>query len=150
MLLLPVPAQAQSRTNQTIDYINKARSHGRYCGDKYYHAVKPVKRNKKLTKAARRHAKDMARRDYFSHYSSRSGRSPFKRIRKAGYRYSAAGENIAAGYTDPHKVVDAWLDSPAHCKVIMNPKYKHVGVGISHNPNARYKTYWVADFARRK
>jgi uncharacterized protein YkwD len=92
----------------------------------------------------------MATKDYFSHYS-KSGKSPFQRMRAAGYRYRAAGENIAAGRSlaSPEAVVKAWLKSPGHCKVIMNGKYKELGVGRVEGPG-RWSVYWTQNFGRRK
>ncbi|TGU56463.1 CAP domain-containing protein, partial [Mesorhizobium sp. M00.F.Ca.ET.186.01.1.1] len=45
---------------------------------------------------ARAHSNDMAQHNYFSHNSPTTG-SPFDRLKKAGIRYSYAGENIASG-----------------------------------------------------
>jgi uncharacterized protein YkwD len=92
----------------------------------------------------------MANSDYFSHYSQ-SGASPFQRMRAAGYSYRAAGENIAAGRSlaSPEAVVKAWLKSPGHCRVIMNGKYKELGVGRVEGPG-KYSVYWTQNFGARK
>lgn len=148
-LVVAPPAQAESYKSQIVQLVNEARSEGRYCGSTYYPAVKPVKSNKKLKRAAGRHARDMANNDYFSHYT-RSGKSPGWRIRKAGYRWRSYGEDIAAGQRTPQKVVQAWLDSPGHCRVIMRARYRHIGVGIAYNQESRYKIYWVIDLARKR
>ena len=62
---------------------------------------------------AQAHSQDMADRDFFSHTGS-DGRSPFQRMRDAGYSYRRAAENIAAGSTSPAEVVDMWMGSPGH------------------------------------
>ena len=85
----------------------------------------------------------MADHSFFSHYS-RKGTSPFQRIKKAGYRYSSAGENIAAGFGSPASVVKAWLKSPGHCKNVMNRSYDELGVGFAEG--GYYGNYWTQDF----
>src|SRR5262249_11226231 len=47
--------------------------------------------------AARAHSKDMCDHRFFSH-TSLDGRTPSDRLRAAGVSFSAAGENIGAGY----------------------------------------------------
>ena len=92
----------------------------------------------------------MATADYFSHYTP-SGRSPFERMRAAGYSYRAAGENIAAGrsLSDPAAVVQAWLKSPGHCRVIMNGKYKELGIGRVEG-SGKWGVYWTQNFGAHK
>ena len=72
-------------------------------------------------------------------------------MRAAGYSYRAAGENIAAGRSlaDPAAVVRAWLNSPGHCRVIMNGKYKELGVGRVEGPG-KYGIYYTQNFGTRK
>jgi uncharacterized protein YkwD len=91
----------------------------------------------------------MSNKDYFSH-TSLDGKSPFDRIRAAGYSYRAAGENIAAGTAlkTPAAVVQAWLDSPGHCKVLMNPKYRDLGVGRVEG-SSKWGINWTQNFGRR-
>src|SRR5918997_4782785 len=64
------------------------------------HRLRPLRLNRRLSKAARRHARDMARRKYFSH-DSLGGGSFVDRIRRAGYLRGArtwfVGENLAWG-----------------------------------------------------
>src|ERR687891_2681581 len=64
--------------------------------DRY--GLRPLKLNKRLSAAARRHARDMVRRDYFPH-DSLGGGTVVGRIRPRGYlkgaRSWAGGENPA-------------------------------------------------------
>lgn len=148
------PANAKGVTPTTfelevVQQVNIARSTGRYCGVVYYGPAKPLKSNRKLTYSSRKHAKSMANKDYFSH-TSRNGRSPFKRIRQAGYNYRAAGENIGAGQKGARAIVQSWINSPSHCKVLMSKRYRDVGIGYAYNSSSCYKRYYVADFGRKK
>ena len=98
---------------------------------------KPLKGNKRLALAARRHSKDMAVKKYFSH-TSKDGSSPWDRIRRTGYKNPAA-ENIAYGYPSAYAVVKGWMNSPGHRANILNCKIKSLGVG-------KYKNYWTQNF----
>ena len=127
--------------------VNEARSAKRKCGKTTYKKVKPLVWSDSLGQAAVAHSTDMASGNYFSHYS-RNGASPFTRIKATGYRYSSAGENIAAGYDTPAQVVKAWLKSPGHCKNIMKKSYTQLGVGYAEG--GKYGTYWTQDFGKPK
>ncbi len=135
---------------EVLRLTNKARSHSRKCGGKRMKKAKPLRWNPTLAATANAHSADMATRDYFSHYAP-GGVSPFQRIRAAGYRYRAAGENIAAGrsLSSPEAVVRAWLKSPAHCRVLMNRSYKDLGVGRVEGAG-KWTVYWTQNFGRRK
>ena len=64
------------------------------------HDLRPLRLNRRLSRAARRHSRAMARRHFFSH-DSLSGASFVDRIRRTGYlsgaRSWSVGENIAYG-----------------------------------------------------
>ena len=135
--------------SEVLRLTNRARAHGRKCGSKKMKAVGSLTWSDTLGATADEHSRDMALNDYFSH-TSLSGSSPFDRIRAAGYRYRAAGENIAAGrrLADPAAVVRAWLNSPSHCKVIMNGRYEELGVGRVEGAG-KYSVYWTENFGTR-
>jgi uncharacterized protein YkwD len=143
-------AQQDAFEAEVLRLTNEARSKARRCGGKRYRATKPLRWNATLAATAHAHSTDMATRDYFSHYAP-GGVSPFQRMRAAGYRYRAAGENIAAGRSlaDPASVVRAWLNSPGHCRVIMNPKYRELGVGRVDGAG-RWTVYWTQNFGRSR
>lgn len=98
-----------------------------------------------LTSVAQAHSQDMATKNYFSH-DSQDGRSPFDRMTAAGYRYSTAAENIAAGQRTPQDVVTGWMNSPGHKANILNCALKQIGVGYATATGAAYGTYWTQDF----
>ena len=75
----------------TLCQLNRERAH---------HGLRRLTLNKRLARAARRHARDMARRNYFSH-DTLGGGSFVDRIRRAGYLQGRerwiVGENLAWG-----------------------------------------------------
>lgn len=132
---------------EVLRLTNKARSVARKCGTTKYKKVKALKSSSKLTKAAKAHASDMASRNYFSHYTKGTGKSPFDRMKAAGVRATWRGENIAAGYATPSSVVQAWIKSPGHCKNLMSKHYSYLGVGYAVDDASDYGSYWVQDFS---
>ncbi len=130
----------ESQAQKLIELINQYR---------VAHGLKPLTVSPELTLAAQRHSEDMANRDYFSHYTP-EGLSPVNRVVAAGYtNWVAVGENIAAGYFTPEDVFNAWKNSPGHNRVMLNPAYKEIGIGVAYNPSSTYKIYWTADFGAR-
>ena len=105
--------------------------------------MRRLRLSKRLSRAARRHARDMARRNYFSH-NSLSGASFVARIKRAGYLHGArswrAGENIAWGTgtrATPRSTVQAWMNSPGHRANILNRRFRHIGIGVAYGTPAR-------------
>ena len=109
------------------------------------HGCRALTVNATLTRVAQVHTTDMAAHNYFSHYS-RNGASPSDRMTAAGYRYSYAAENIAAGQPNADVVMVAWMKSPGHRANILNCHLTQIGVGYSVNPGSTYNTYWTQDF----
>lgn len=149
-----MPSQISSTTlrNTTLCLLNRERR-GR--------GMRKLRLNRRLASAARGHAVDMVRADYFSH-DSRNGSSFVDRIRRAGYLRNAGswfvGENLAWGTgqrATPRQIVRAWMNSPGHRANILNRRFREIGIGIadgapvkvsSSSPGATYAT----DFGTRK
>ena len=60
--------------------------------------------------------------------------------------YQSAGENIAAGQNSPAAVMNSWMNSEGHRNNILSASYKHIGVGMKHEPNSIYGEHWVQLF----
>jgi uncharacterized protein YkwD len=89
---------------------------------------------------ARAHSKDMCERGYFSH-TTPDGLSPWDRLAAGGVTYSAAGENIAAGYATAQEVHDGWMNSPGHRSNMLGA-FNRTGIG-AHRCATGYGTYWT-------
>jgi uncharacterized protein YkwD len=142
----PRVIKTDSFKSEFLSRINEVRQKGCKCGNLYMPPVPPLVWNDNLTDAAKDHARDMSKRKYFSH-TSKDGRSIKDRIMAADYTYDgyksfAIGENIAQGQESITEVSDGWFQSPGHCKNLMNPSFKEIGV-------AEYNRYWVQDFGGR-
>jgi uncharacterized protein YkwD len=107
--------------------------------------LSPLRWNDTLASVARAHSADMANRGYFDH-TNPDGLSPFDRMTNAGYLYSSAAENIAAGQYTPQAVVDGWMNSPGHRANILNAGLTELGVGFVNVSGSEYVRYWTQAF----
>jgi len=106
-----------------------------------------------LQRAAEAHSQDMMDKDYFAH-NSQDGTTFAQRIKREGYNYRAAGENIAWGsgsLGSPDSIFKNWMNSPGHKANIMNKSYREVGIGAVAGTYQSYAgaTMWTADFGTR-
>src|SRR5437870_487277 len=89
--------------------------------------VPPLRVGRALTRAARAHSVDMARRGYFEHGAF------VQRLRSFGVRAPFIGENLAYG-TQPlaaAAVVQMWMASPPHRQNLLDRGFRHIGVGVA-------------------
>jgi uncharacterized protein YkwD len=98
--------------------------------------LRPLIRDASLTQAARRHAADMVRRTFFSHVTP-GGTTLGDRLRHVGYgegRSWRAGEALGWGTGDratPDALVDEWLASPPHRRILLDAGFHELGVGVA-------------------
>lgn len=85
--------------------------------------------DERLAGVALRHSRDMIERGYFSH-TNPDGRDPFDRMRRAGIRFRAAAENLAAGQRTGAETFRGWMDSPGHRRNLEECVYTRVGIGL--------------------
>lgn len=110
-------------------------------------ALPPLTMNKDLNRAAQLHADNMAIRDFFAHRAP-DGSGPGDRALRSGYRYRLVLENLAAGQSTPHGVVEGWKASKdGHREAMLDPRPTEVGIGYRYNPTdkgrVRYFHYWA-------
>lgn len=125
-----------------MDQVNAARGAGRTCGGQALPAAAAVAWNDLLFSAAARHSLDMASRNYFGHQSP-DGTQASQRVSAEGYGWSAVGENIAAGNTSVSAVMASWLGSEGHCRNIMQPVVRDMGVACVRREGTSWGTYWT-------
>lgn len=103
-----------------IDLVNSSR---------LAYGMQSLKENRKLAEAASKKAEDMFVNQYFAHFSPQ-GKSPWDFIRVSGYKYYAAGENLAIDFSTPERTHGAFMDSPTHRANILSPLYAEIGVAV--------------------
>jgi len=105
--------------------------------------------NSNLNQAAQTQSQNMALQDFFDH-TGLDGSHPWDRMTAAGYHWSRAAENIAAGQRTPEEVVTAWINSPGHRANMLDPNVKDIGVGyyelVNDTGNVNYNRYWTQVF----
>ena len=135
-----------------LDAVNAFRAGTRSCGERGTFAPAPaLVWSCELATAAGNHSADMGSNDFFSHTGS-DGSSAGDRASRAGFEWSAWGENIAAGgaYAAVNAVMQGWIDSPGHCANLMEPIFTHLGAAKYTDPASRYGTYWTQVFGRTR
>jgi uncharacterized protein YkwD len=122
------PQRATASQAAIVRYVNAARKD---------HGLKPVRVDRKLARAALAHSRDMVAKHYFAH-SSPSGLKFSARISRTGWMRGRkrwrVGETLAWGVGDnaaPKAVVQAWLHSRPHRKVVLSRQFRLIGLGIA-------------------
>jgi uncharacterized protein YkwD len=129
---LPSPAVARccpAQGTATLQALNAVRAAS---------GAQPLVLDRRLVRAARRHSREMVLRRYFAHESPDGARFS-ARIAATGWmprhRRWYVGETLAWGRgtsAEPSMIVAAWLRSPSHRRVVLDPRYRRVGIGIVH------------------
>jgi uncharacterized protein YkwD len=123
----PCTASATSARTTTLCLINAERA---------AHGARPLKLEKRLSRAALRHSRDMVANRYFAH-ESRSGAGFSARIARTGWMQGRSrwnvGENLAWGsgtQATPRSIVQAWMHSAGHRHNMLEPHFRVIGIGI--------------------
>ena len=132
---------AQSSNEKILKKVNRVRSTGCFCGRRYMPATTPLVWNDTLFLSALGHAKEMTRYNFFAHFSI-DGDDIGDRLESYGYDWQVAGENLGEGQRSFDEVLQDWLDSKSHCKMLMNPKVNEMAV-------ATHGRYWVQHFGKK-
>lgn len=122
-----------------LNAVNKIRAKGCKCGGTYMAPVKALQWSDRLATAAQGHSNYMSRNKTLNHTGPK-GATPGSRISATGYKWSFCAENIAMGQTTVEEVMRSWMNSPGHCKNIMNKNAAEMGA-------AKSGAYWTLNLA---
>ncbi len=101
-----------------------------------------------LGQSAQTYAEDLATQNFFSH-TGKDGSTLTSRLADSGYRFIAAGENLAAGQQSANSVFQGWMNSPGHRANILQSEFTEVGFGLfDATGNSDYGRYWVQNFGK--
>lgn len=108
--------------------------------------IAPLGSGGPLNRAARLHARNMARHGFFDH-TDPQGRGPAERVAifDGGGRFAFVGENIGAGYRSAAAACAGWMNSDGHRRNILDSDYTHIGGGFARG--GPYGRYYVQVFA---
>lgn len=145
LALAGAPPVAAGPAESVLSSLNDARSKAG-CG--------PLRVNPKLMAAAKSHARAMAEQNFFGH-AGKDGSRFSSRIKRQGYSYRTAAENIAAGQASAGQVVNSWLRSAGHRRNILNCRMTETGIAVVYQADDRpirgnaapLRYYWVQVFA---
>lgn len=108
------------------------------------YGAKALRYNQVLERAAQDKANDMLAKQYFAH-NAPDGKTPWDFIKKQGYQYLSAGENLAVHFFDDRTLQEAWMNSPGHRANILNTSFEEMGVGISRGFFENHDTTFVVE-----
>jgi len=114
----PITPNATPQAQELVREINKIRIANK---------LPTLVEDKRLNQSANKKAKDMVSKNYWSHKDPQ-GKMSWDIIKKSGYNYDYAGENLANKYDDKTSLSE-WMKSPKHKENILNSKYTDIGVG---------------------
>ena len=135
----------------SLALVNQYRAAGATCGSHGTFApAAALSWNGLLTQAAEGHSQDMVAHNFFAH-DSFDGRTFDQRFTAAGYAWSRAAENIAAGQMTIPEVMTGWMASDGHCANIMDPNLTEIGlVCVAGGAGNTYGTYWTMDLGKAR
>lgn len=103
--------------------------------------------NLQLGQAATAHSQDLADHNRTGHTGS-DGSGPQQRIERAGYDWSAWGENVFWGDASAQGAFDWWKNSPDHNRNMLSASFTEIGIGRAYNAASTFDWYWTTDFGR--
>lgn len=120
---------------QLFDLTNAARvRHGRSI----------LRWDERIAETARKHSRDMAINDYFSH-DNLQGLSPFDRMKEDHIKFRRAGENLAYGQSSSIFAHEGLMNSKGHRENILIEDYSHLGIGVAFNEKSQ--PYYTENFS---
>lgn len=133
----PVATGVSPVEQRLANRVNRVRAqHG--CGALQHRAA--------LHGTARTHSALMARHRRLAHQLPGEA-TLSSRLAGAGYPASRRmGEVIAAGAMGPKRVVRMWLGSPSHRRLLLDCRFRQMGVGIAES--APGQRWWTVDLVR--
>ena len=137
------PTDWTALEDEVIAAVNMNRSMGGTCGAMSFPAgTASLTVSSELREAARCHALDMMKRDYFDSASPEGDRVG-ERVQATGYSYSSVGQDIGAGRATSALQIESWLGREGSCVHMLDPKFDEIGVGYAFGEMSMYKHYWV-------
>lgn len=135
---------------QVLSIINGVRAEGRNCGTAQFPPAGDVVWDDRIEASALDHSLDMAAMGVLTHEGS-DGSDAGDRLLANGYDAFSWGENLLAGLDDVEAAIEALLDSPSHCEIIMDASYQEAGMQSAVGPFMGVTTtYWTLVLATEK
>lgn len=122
-LLPPTIAGAQTGDNKCWDYKTSERGFARKINSaRVANTLPKLSLDPELSKVARVHTNEMISSDELYHTTS-------SKLRRRVTSWVILGENVGVGGS-VSSLHDAFMSSPAHRDNVLNPTFRHVGIGV--------------------
>jgi uncharacterized protein YkwD len=143
------PASEEVLLERLWQAIDEARAEGARCGSREVAPARPLEVSEALDEAAWLQAAWMAEADDWAHVTpgNPAGSDPSERAWNAGYDGRVRGEVLAWGQRTPRAAVEWWLQSPPHCRALLDPDADHGGIAVTDDPHSSGRV-WVAVLGR--
>lgn len=105
----------------------------------------PLAPEPKLSAAALAHSRVMGRTGCLDFACD--GVSVDRRVAANGYRYGETRSYIGAGYDNAGAALAAMMARKQGRKMVLDPAFRHIGVGYAFVPGGTHRHYWTVTFA---
>lgn len=126
----PTTSSTSNSQQSLLSQINSLRTNGCQCGGTTYPPVPPLRWSSKLASAARSNASSMSSSKRLGHGDIGGN------IKRTGYSFSDAAQNISDHSSRFHEVIGNWRRSKTNCKDIMKRSFTEIGI-------AQVNGYWT-------
>ncbi len=106
----------------------------------------PVKLSEELSEIADFYACRLIDGGFFGHVDPFDRSTVGIRATNFAYAFEKVGENLAHGHLSVEEAIAAWMASPTHRAVILDPAYTEAGFSV--RVGGEYCIYWVQEFGR--
>lgn len=130
-------AAAQDPPHEALRLINDFRAQ---------HGLRPLRMEARLALLARDQARDMLVRRSLD-TNSETGHSLERRLRRAGYAYRQAAQQVAMGFPDGQAVIAMWMGRQDSREVLLNRDLREAGIGYAARGNDTIDHFWVITLA---
>ncbi len=135
--LLTRGAEAADIQREVLEHIN---------GFRAQHGLAPLRMEARLALLARDLAQDVMKRRKLDARGP-EGLTLDKRLRRAGYAYKQAAQQVAMGYPNAKGVVDLWRSRRDSRQVLLSQTLSEAGIGYAQRQGAALDHYWVITLA---
>jgi uncharacterized protein YkwD len=110
------------------------------------HKAGPVHGEETLMQIADFYACRLVEGGFFAHEDPFGGSTLDSRAADFGYAFLKVGENLAAGQESVDEALAAWMASPSHRAILLDPTFTEIGIAVkAGGPSG---IYWVQEFGR--
>lgn len=110
------------------------------------HGLRPLRMEARLALLARDQARDMLVRRSLAP-NSETGQSLERRLRRAGYAFRQAAQQVAMGFPDGQAVIAMWMGRQDSRDVLLNRDLREAGIGYAARGSDAIDHFWVITLA---